>query len=203
MKIICVGRNYVDHALELKNEIPDKPVIFLKPDTALLKDNRPFFLPPWSTEVHHEAEIVLKIAKNGKFIAEKFAHEYVSHFTLGIDFTERNLQSELKAKGLPWELAKSFDHSAVIGNWIPLSNNTDLKNLDFYLEKNNQKVQEGNTSLMLFPYDKLISFISNYFTLKTGDLIYTGTPKGVGPVNINDHLTGFIGNEEVLNFRVK
>ena len=203
MKIICVGRNYAEHAKELKNEVPDKPVIFLKPDTALLKENKPFFLPKWSTEMHHEAEVVLKICKNGKYIAEKFAPDYVSHYTLGIDFTERSLQSELKSKGLPWELAKAFDNSAVVGEWLEVKDGIDLKNISFHLEKNGTTVQEGNTSMQLFPYAILISFVSEYFTLKTGDLIFTGTPKGVDKVAINDELKGFIEGKEVFDFRIK
>jgi acylpyruvate hydrolase len=203
MKIICVGRNYAEHAKELKNEVPDKPVIFLKPDTALLKDNKPFFLPEWSSEMHHEAEIVFKIGKNGKYISEKHAHSYISQYTLGVDFTERKLQGELKAKGLPWELSKAFDSSAVIGEWLHMNEGTDFNNISFHLDKNKTLAQEGNSSEMIFSIDQLISFVSQYFTLKTGDLIFTGTPKGVSQVNVGDELKGYIEGKEVFNFKVK
>jgi 2-keto-4-pentenoate hydratase/2-oxohepta-3-ene-1,7-dioic acid hydratase in catechol pathway len=203
MKIICVGRNYGEHARELNNEIPEEPVIFLKPDTALLKDNKPFYLPDFSEDIHYEAEVVFKIGRNGKNIEEKFARKYIAEISLGIDFTARDLQNKLKAKGLPWELAKGFDSSAVIGKFITTEESGDLSAIDFSLQKNYETVQKGNTADMLFGIDKLISFISRYISLKTGDLIYTGTPKGVGKVSIGDQYKGFIGQKEVFSFNVK
>jgi len=203
MKIICVGRNYAEHARELNSEIPEEPVIFLKPDTALLKDNKSFFLPDWSDNMQHEAEVVFKIGKNGKNIVEKHAAKYISEVTLGIDFTARDLQNKLKAKGLPWELSKGFDNSAVIGKFIPISEIKNHSSIAFYLNKNATKVQTGNSANMLFSIEKLISFISRYFTLKTGDLIFTGTPEGVSKVAIGDVLSGFLEGEEMFSFQVK
>jgi acylpyruvate hydrolase len=202
MKIICIGRNYGAHAKELGNEVPDKPVIFCKPDTAVLKNNEPFYLPNFSKDIHHEIEVVVKIDKMGKSIAPQFAHKYYSEFTLGIDFTARDLQTELKGKGLPWELAKAFDHSAVLGEFIK-KDNCDLNQLDFNLYKNDVLVQHGNTKDMLFSIDAIISFVSFYFTLKTGDLIFTGTPAGVGAVAIGDRLIGKTEAVEFFNFEVK
>ncbi len=202
MKILCVGRNYSEHAKELGNAVPENPVIFSKPDTALLKNNEPFYLPSFSNDVHHEVELVIKINKVGKKIQEKFARNYFSEIGLGIDFTARDLQTELKAKGLPWELAKAFDGSAPIGNFINMEN-MDLKNIDFSLQKNGQIVQTGNTSQMIFSFEQIVSFVSQYFTLKVGDLIYTGTPAGVSQVNIGDKLEGFIGNELMMTCEVK
>jgi 2-keto-4-pentenoate hydratase/2-oxohepta-3-ene-1,7-dioic acid hydratase in catechol pathway len=202
MKILCVGRNYSDHAKELGNAVPENPVIFSKPDTALLKNGEPFYKPDFSNDVHHEIELVIKINKVGKKIQEKFARNYFSEIGLGIDFTARDKQNELKAKGLPWELAKAFDGSAPIGNFINIEN-IDLKNIDFSLQKNGQLVQQGNTSQMIFSFEQIVSFVSQYFTLKVGDLIYTGTPAGVSQVNIGDHLEGFIGNESMLICEVK
>ncbi len=202
MKIICIGRNYGAHAKELGNEVPEKPVIFCKPDTALLKNNEPFYIPDFSKDVHHEIEVVIKIDKMGKSIAPQFAHKYYSEFTLGVDFTARDLQTELKAKGLPWELAKAFDNSAVIGNFIT-KETVDLNNFEFELSKNNALVQQGNTKDMLFNADTIISFVSQYFTLKTGDLIFTGTPAGVGAVNIGDQLIGKAAGVEYFNFEIK
>lgn len=202
MKIICVGRNYGKHALELGNALPDKPVIFLKPDTALLKDNQDFYLPPFSADVHHEIELVVKIDKTGKSIEEKFARKYYSSISLGIDFTARDLQSELKGKGLPWELAKSFDQSAVIGKFVSLGDR-NLSEYKFSLYKDNQVVQEGVAEDMIFSVDKIISFVSQFITLKTGDLIFTGTPEGVGPVAIGNQLRGELEGEELFNFSVK
>jgi 2-keto-4-pentenoate hydratase/2-oxohepta-3-ene-1,7-dioic acid hydratase in catechol pathway len=203
MKIICVGRNYAEHTRELKNDIPDKPVIFLKPDTALLKDNKPFFLPEWSQDIHYEGEIVFRIAKNGKYISEEHAHKYVDEITMGVDFTARDLQSELKSKGLPWELSKSFDGSAVIGSFLKLKGMHNPSAIAFTLEKNGETVQNADTSLMLFPWTKLIAFVSRYITLKTGDLLFTGTPKGVGKVAIGDVLKGSVEGQEVFSFKVK
>ena len=202
MKIICIGRNYGAHAKELGNEVPDKPVIFCKPDTAVLKNNEPFYLPNFSKDIHHEIEVVVKIDKMGKSIAPQFAHKYYSEFTLGVDFTARDLQTELKGKGLPWELAKAFDHSAVLGEFVK-KDTCDLNQLEFNLYKNDALVQHGNTKDMLFSIDAIISFVSFYFTLKTGDLIFTGTPAGVGAVAIGDRLIGKTEAVEFFNFEVK
>jgi len=202
MKIICVGRNYVAHAAELNNAIPAEPVIFLKPDTALLKDNLPFYLPSFSNDVHHEVEVVFKIGKEGKNIEEKFAHKYIEEIGLGVDFTARDLQNKLKTAGLPWELAKGFNGSAVVSHFKPCAG-MDFHDLSFSLTKNQVEVQKSNTSLVLFSIEKIISFVSQYFTLKKGDLIYTGTPEGVGPVKIGDRLVGFLEGEEMFNFEVK
>jgi 2-keto-4-pentenoate hydratase/2-oxohepta-3-ene-1,7-dioic acid hydratase in catechol pathway len=202
MKILCVGRNYSEHAKELGNAVPENPVIFSKPDTALLKNGEAFYLPSFSNDVHHEIELVIKINKVGKKIQEKFARNYFSEIGLGIDFTARDVQSELKSKGLPWELAKAFDGSAPIGNFINIEN-MDLKNIDFSLQKNGLIVQKGNTAQMIFSFEQIVSFVSQYFTLKVGDLIYTGTPAGVSQVNIGDKLEGFIGNESMLICEVK
>lgn len=203
MKIICIGRNYAAHIEELKNEKPGKPVVFLKPDTALLKGSAPFFYPDFSENIHHELELVLKVSKEGKYIQHQFAHRYFDEIGLGIDFTARDLQDQCKAKGLPWEIAKAFNGSAPIGDFKPVSDFSDLKDIDFQLEVNGEMRQKGNTSLMLFDFATIISYVSQFFTLKKGDLIYTGTPAGVGPVKIGDRLTGFIGTEKMLDFEVK
>lgn len=203
MKIICIGRNYAAHIEELKNEKPGKPVVFLKPDTALLKAGAPFFYPDFSENIHHEVELVLKISKEGKYIQPQFAHRYFEEIGLGIDFTARDLQDQCKAKGLPWEIAKAFNGSAPIGDFKPVSAFADLKDIDFHLEINGELRQKGNTSLMLFDFATIISYVSQFFTLKKGDLIYTGTPAGVGPVKVGDRLTGFIGTEKMLDFEVK
>lgn len=202
MKILCIGRNYGLHAKELGNEIPDKPVIFSKPDTALLRNNESFYIPPFSHDVHYETELVVRIEKMGKSISPQFAHKYYSHITLGIDFTARDVQNELKSKGLPWELAKAFDNSAVVGEFVPL-NDKNIQDLHFKLQKNGETVQTGHTADMLFKVDEIISFVSEYFTLKTGDLIFTGTPAGVGKVEIGDRLIGALEGETLLNFDVK
>lgn len=203
MKIICIGRNYAAHIEELKNETPGKPVVFLKPDTALLKDGAPFFYPDFSKNIHHEAELVLKISKQGKYIQKQFAHRYFSEIGLGIDFTARDLQDQCKAKGLPWEIAKGFNGAAPIGEFKSVEDFQDLKNIDFHLNINGETRQKGNTALMLFDFGTIIEYISQFFMLKTGDLIYTGTPAGVGPVQIGDKLEGFIGTEKLLDFEVK
>lgn len=203
MKIICIGRNYAAHIEELKNEKPGKPVVFLKPDTALLKAGAPFFYPDFSENIHHEVELVLKISKEGKYIQPQFAHRYFEEIGLGIDFTARDLQDQCKAKGLPWEIAKAFNGSAPIGDFKPVSVFADLKDIDFHLEINGELRQKGNTSLMLFDFATIISYVSQFFTLKKGDLIYTGTPAGVGPVKVGDQLTGYIGTEKMLDFEVK
>jgi acylpyruvate hydrolase len=203
MKIICIGRNYAAHIEELKNEKPGQPVVFLKPDTALLKGGAPFFYPDFSTNIHHEVELVLKISKEGKYIQPQFAHRYFEEIGLGIDFTARDLQDQCKVKGLPWEIAKAFNGSAPIGEFKSVAELGDLKNIDFHLEINGELKQKGNTSLMLFDFATIISYVSQFFTLKKGDLIYTGTPAGVGPVQTGDELIGFIGNEKMLHVQVK
>lgn len=203
MKILCIGRNYADHIAELNNERPAEPVIFIKPDTALLRDNEPFYLPSFSSDVHYELEIVLKINKMGKNISPKFAHKYYEEIGLGIDFTARDLQNKLKEKGLPWEKAKGFNGSAPVSPFVNKSQFADLKNLNFSLQINGENRQIGNTSLMLWDFDEIIAEISTYFTLKTGDLIFTGTPAGVGAVNIGDRLTGFLEGQELINFEIK
>jgi len=203
MKIICIGRNYTDHIEELENERPTEPVVFLKPDTSILLKRQPFFIPDFSSDVHHEVEILVKINKVGKHIAKKFAHKYYDDIGLGIDFTARDLQSKLKAKGLPWEKAKAFDGAAVLGEWLPKSNFKDLNNLNFSLKKNEDIVQSGNTSLMLWKIDEIIEYISKYFTLKIGDIIFTGTPAGVGKVVANDRLEGFIEDKQLFLITVK
>ncbi len=202
MKIICVGRNYADHARELNNDVPTEPVIFLKPDSALLKDGKAFYLPDHLGEIHHELEIVLRICKNGKHIAEKFAPDYYDQIGLGIDFTARELQTTLKSKGLPWELAKGFDHSAVLGQLLPKATFAGAP-LGLELKINGESRQTGSTADMLFSFEKIISFVSRYFSLRQGDLLYTGTPAGVGPVNIGDRLQGYLNGQELLAFEVK
>lgn len=203
MKIICVGRNYAAHAKELNNSVEEEPVIFLKPDTALLNNNQDFYLPDFSNDIHYEAEVVVKINKPGKHIDEKFAYRYYDSVSVGVDFTARDLQSMLKTKGLPWERAKAFDGSAVIGSFLPLADVGNIAALDFSMNLNGQKVQSANTSEMVFSVDKVIAFVSRFITLKTGDLIYTGTPQGVGKVNVGDQLIGYLGNQELFNFKVK
>lgn len=203
MKIICVGRNYVEHARELNNPVSEKPVIFLKPETALLQRRQPFFIPDFSSEIHHEIELVVKINRLGKNIQPQFAHKYYSEIGLGIDFTARDLQSSLKAKGLPWELAKAFDGSAPVGDFILKSELENLQDIGFRLKKNGEVVQEGTSADMIFGIDQLISFISEYFTLKKGDLIFTGTPKGVGPVAKGDTLEGFIGEKRLVHIKIR
>jgi 2-keto-4-pentenoate hydratase/2-oxohepta-3-ene-1,7-dioic acid hydratase in catechol pathway len=203
MKLICIGRNYTDHIKELENEKPTDPVVFLKPDTSILLKKQPFFIPDFSDDVHHEVEVLVKINKVGKHIAKKFAHKYYDEIGLGIDFTARDLQSQLKAKGLPWEKAKAFDGAAVIGEWLPKNNFEDVNNLSFSLKKNEETVQNGNTSLMLFKIDEIIEYVSKYFTLKIGDIIFTGTPAGVGRVIANDRLKGFIEDKQLFSITVK
>ena len=201
MKIFCIGLNYREHIDEMKHfSFPDNPVIFMKPPTALLKDKQPLYYPDFSNDVHYEGEIVLKISKNGKKIEEKFAHKYYDSFSLGFDFTARDIQADLKKKGWPWEIAKSFDQSACIGEFIPLDK---VKNIDFTIKKNGIEVQHGNTEMLIFTFDKIISYVSQFFTLQQGDLIYTGTPKGVGPVAVGDILEGFVGEQKLLHCEVK
>ncbi len=203
MKIICIGRNYVEHAMELNNPLPEKPVFFMKPNTAMIIRNRPFFYPGFSEDVHYEVELVIRINRNGKHIREKFASGYYDQVGLGIDFTARDLQSQAKAKGLPWEVAKAFDGSAPVSSFIPLAELDDRQNIRFHLDINGKTVQEGNSNLMIFSVDRIISYVSQFITLKMGDLIFTGTPKGVGQVKIGDHLTGYIEEKKMLDFRVK
>lgn len=203
MKIICIGRNYADHAKELNNAVPSEPVFFLKPDTALLPAGSDFYIPDFSSNIHYECELVLKIKKVGKHIPEAFAHEYFDEIGLGIDFTARDIQDEQKAKALPWEKAKAFDNSAPMGQRFLSIQLFDPKNIAFELKKNGTTVQQGNTSDCLFSFDKIIAYISQFITLKTGDLIFTGTPAGVGPVAIGDHLEGFIAGEKLLDLHIK
>jgi 2-keto-4-pentenoate hydratase/2-oxohepta-3-ene-1,7-dioic acid hydratase in catechol pathway len=203
MKIFCVGRNYAEHAKELQNAVPSQPVIFCKPDTALLRNNDDFYLPDFSTDVHHEVELVLRICKNGKHIEEKFARKYYDQITVGIDFTARDIQQQQKEKGLPWEIAKAFDGSAPLGEMIDIASLKNPENITFTLHKNNQPVQNGQTLDMLFSFDRIISYLSRYFTLKTGDLIYTGTPSGVGPVQAGDVLEARLENRLLLTCRIK
>lgn len=202
MKIICIARNYVDHAKELNNSIPAEPIFFIKPDTALLQKERDFYIPEFSREIHYEAEIVLKISKAGKYIQPEFAHKYFEQISLGIDFTARDLQSELKKNAYPWEIAKAFDGSAVVGDFYN-KNEFDLDNLIFSLEKNGETVQNGNTNLMIHNFSKIIAEASKYFTLKTGDLIMTGTPAGVGKVESGDELTGHIEKQKIFEVSIK
>ena len=201
MKIVCIGRNYVEHIHELNNDIPDEPVIFIKPDTALLRNNAPFFIPDFTSDVHHEVELVVKIKKMGKCIPAQFSKDYYDEISLGVDFTARDVQSALKAKGLPWEKAKGFDSSAVIAPFISIEG-LNLSDLNFRLEKNGEVVQRGNTQQMIHKIDEIIAHVSQYFTLKIGDYIYTGTPAGVGSIKSNDRLVGFIENQEMFNFLV-
>jgi len=203
MKIICVGRNYADHIEELKNERPQEPVLFMKPDTAVLQKKFPFVIPPFSNEVHHEIELVVKINKVGKYIDIKFANRYYDEVTVGIDFTARDLQDKLKAKGLPWEKAKAFDGSVAIGEFVPKTDFESLDNVNLRLTNNSIIVQNGNTQNMLWKVDELIAEISQYFTLKTGDLIFTGTPKGVAKVNPGDVLEGFLEDKKLFKLQVK
>jgi acylpyruvate hydrolase len=203
MKIIAIGRNYAEHAKELNNPVPTIPVIFMKPDTALLKDNKPFYHPDFSEDIHHEIEIVLKVSKEGKHVAEKFAANYYDEIALGVDFTARDIQQRHKEKGLPWELAKAFDGSAPVSGFVPKLKFNDLYNLSFKLDINGQTRQQGNTKDLLFSFERIIAFVSRYITLKKGDLIFTGTPQGVGKVNIGDHLEAYLENEKMLDFYVK
>lgn len=204
MRIFAIGRNYAEHIQELNNERPDEPVIFTKPDTALLRNNAPFYYPDFSKDVHHEVELVLRICKEGKSIEEKFAHKYFDAIGVGIDFTARDLQQKAKEKGLPWDIAKGFNGSAPISDtFIPVADFKNLSDINFKLEVDGQLKQKGNTSLMLFPFAYTISYLSKFFTLRTGDLIFTGTPKGVGPVVIGNTLSAYIENEKLLEFEVK
>lgn len=203
MKIICIGRNYAEHIAELQNERPTEPVVFLKPDSAVLLKQHPFVIPEFSDDIHHEVEILVKINKVGKYIDAKYAHKYYDEIGLGIDFTARDLQAKLKEKGLPWEKAKAFDGSAVIGDFLPKKNFNSLENLTFELTNNGQAVQKGNSGMMLWKIDELIAHVSQYFTLKIGDIIFTGTPSGVARVNPNDVLEGFLEGNKLFRIQVK
>jgi 2-keto-4-pentenoate hydratase/2-oxohepta-3-ene-1,7-dioic acid hydratase in catechol pathway len=204
MKIIAVGMNYAAHNKEMHHSLElAEPVIFMKSDSSLLKDGKPFFIPDFSEDVHYETEIVVKIGKLGKNIGERFAHRYYSEVTVGIDFTARDLQTRFRGQGLPWELSKAFDNSAVVGSFVPLGETDEIDRLSFWLNINGKKVQEGNTSEMIFPVNRIVAYVSRFVTLKIGDLIYTGTPPGVGPVKIGDHLQGYIGEKKLLDFYVR
>jgi len=203
MKIICIGRNYTNHIAELNNERPTEPVVFMKPDSAVLLKQHPFVIPEFSQDVHHEIEIIVKISKVGKYIEPKFAHKYYDEISVGIDFTARDLQEKLKAKGLPWEKAKAFDGSAVLGEFLPKSKFSSLENITFELTNNNKTVQKGDSSHMLWKIDELISYVSQFFTLKIGDIIFTGTPEGVAAVNPDDVLEGFLEGQQLFRIQVK
>ncbi|MFZ1705960.1 MAG: fumarylacetoacetate hydrolase family protein [Saprospiraceae bacterium] len=202
MKIFCIGRNYADHAAELNNPLPAKPMVFMKPSTALLLDNKPFYHPEFSKDIHYELELVLKVKKNGKHVLPEFAADYFDEVAMGIDFTARDLQEQCKQNGHPWEIAKSFDHSAAVSNFFPLSD-YNRNNISFTLKLNGEKRQQGQTKNLIFPFNDLICYISQYFTLQKGDLIYTGTPAGVGKVAIGDHLEGYLEDKKILECRIK
>jgi acylpyruvate hydrolase len=203
MKIICIGLNYRKHAMELGWAIPTEPVVFLKPDSSILKNNKPFFLPGFSDNIHYEVEVVIKISKLGKGIEPKFAHRYYDELTLGIDITARDLQNRLVKTGMPWELSKCFDGAAPLGKFIPVDSVKNISDLNFSLVINDKVVQEGNTSDMIFGFNEIVSYVSTYFTLKTGDLIFTGTPPGVGQLKKNDNLVAFLGDKTMLDFMIK
>lgn len=201
MKIFCIGRNYAEHAKELNNAVPENPVVFMKPATALLKDNLPFYYPEFTKDLHYETELVLRVCKQGRYIKQKFAHKYYDQISVGIDFTARDLQANQKSKGLPWEIAKAFDHSAVLGTFLPISS---VQNpVHFSMKLNGNEVQKGCSSDMIYSFDAIVEYISLFFTLQQGDLIYTGTPAGVGPVKIGDRLEGFLETEKLFDFEVK
>ena len=204
MKILAVGLNYESHNVEMKRTFQsDSPVIFMKPESAQLKDGKPFFIPDFSKEIHYETEIVIKINRLGKHIDQEFAHRYYDELTVGIDFTARDLQRNLKQQGLPWEISKGFDGSAALGNFVSKDEFQDIQDINFHLDINSTKVQQGNTRDMIYSVDKIIAYVSQFFTLKIGDLIFTGTPAGVGPVSINDHLEGYIENKKLLDFNIR
>ncbi len=203
MKIICVGRNYADHAKELGNDIPDEPVIFMKPKSALLQSHTPFYYPEFTNELHYECELVLRVCKNGKYVQERHAGNYYNGITVGIDFTARDIQDELKKKGLPWEKAKAFDNSAAIGKFIDVTPESSKNNINFCLYKNKELVQQGNSGKMIFSFDTIIEHISNYFSLNIGDLIFTGTPAGVGECVVGDELEGFIEEQKLFSLEIK
>jgi len=203
MKIFCVGRNYAEHATELGNAIPDEPVIFMKPKSALLQAHTPFYYPEFTNELHYECELVLRISKNGKYIQDKFASKYYDAVSVGLDFTARDIQNELKEKGLPWEKAKAWDNSAAVGRWIPLPNIKNRREINFKLLKNKEMVQQGNSKNMIFDFDYIVSYISNFFSINIGDLIFTGTPAGVGEIVVGDELEAYYEEENLLTLEVK
>ena len=203
MKIICIGRNYKNHVNELNNIVPTEPVIFLKPDTSIILKNQPFFIPDFSNEIHHEVEVIVKINRVGKYISKEFAHKYYDKIGLGIDFTARDIQQNQKKFGLPWEKAKAFDGSALIGKWVNKTSFDDINDINFSLMKNNELVQQGNTSQMLWDIDSIIAYVSSFFSLKIGDIIFTGTPAGVGAVKENDKLKGFINGDEFFDLKIR
>ena len=203
MKIVAIGRNYADHIAELKNEVPDEPVIFFKPDTAILRNNEPFYYPEYSQDIHHEVELILRVSREGKNIDKKFAHKYYDAIGLGIDFTARDLQAKAKAKGLPWTLAKGFNGSAPVSEFLPLDQFEDLHDINFKLNVNGETRQQGNSKMMLNTFDDIIAYISRFITLKKGDIIFTGTPEGVGPVQIGDRLEGYVEDKKLLDFEIK
>ncbi len=203
MKIICVGRNYAEHAKELSNEVPKEPVIFIKPKAALLMPEKPLYYPEFTDDLQYECELVVKICKNGKHIQEKFANKYYDQLTLGIDFTARDLQNNLKSKGLPWEIAKGFDGSAAVGTFIPITAETNMRNISFQLKKNDEQVQDGNSRDMIFSLDRIIAYVSKFFTINIGDMIFTGTPAGVGPVTPGDKLEGILMGDKVLDVEIR
>ncbi len=203
MKIICIGRNYVAHAKELNNPVPAQPVFFMKPDTALLPPHNPFFYPDFSKDIHYEVELVIKINKNGRHIAEKFAHKYYDEISVGIDFTARDLQARCKEKGLPWEIAKAFDFSAPVGTFKAITQFSDKENIPFSLKINDEIRQQGNSSNMIFSFDQIIAYVSQFVTLRSGDMIFTGTPEGVGPAKMEDHFELFLADEKLMEFNVK
>lgn len=203
MKIICIGRNYIEHAKELNNDVPDMPVIFMKPKNAILLPNKPFFYPEFTDRIDYECEVVIKVSKNGKYIQEKFAHKYYNEITVGIDLTARDLQKELKSKGLPWELAKAFDASAIVGDFVPITPEMNLQDLSFELKRNDSTVQQGHTGKMIFNINEIIEFVSQYITINIGDLIFTGTPAGVGPINVYDSFDGYLEGQHLLHADIR
>ena len=203
MKILAIGQNYVEHNKELNSKNPSEPVVFMKPDTALLKNNKPFFIPDFSDELHYETELIVKINRLGKNIAAKYAKRYYAEIGLGVDFTARDVQRKLKANGHPWEICKAFDNSAVIGNFIPVSDIENVQEIEFHLDINGQTVQTGNSKDMIFPIDELIAYTSKFFTLKIGDILFTGTPAGVGKVQVGDRLEGYLFHHKMFDFKIK
>lgn len=203
MKILAIGQNYTEHNKELNSAHPSEPVVFMKPDSALLKNNKPFYIPDFTSELHYETELIFKFSRLGKNISSKFAHRYYTEVGLGVDFTARDLQRKLKSEGKPWEVCKAFDNSAVIGNFLPISEIKDVQNISFRLDINGKTVQQGNSADMIFPVDELVAYVSRFFTIKIGDILFTGTPSGVGPVKIGDRLEGYIFDQKMFDFQIK